>query len=480
MAYYIFSMEPIWNLEAMTTKKRTEKLTSRVLGRLARELPEGDEVWDTDLPGYHVRAGKRGLSLRLSYYNAIGKRRVLTLGRYGHKMTADQARDDAAEAALIIRQGGDPRGVLEEAKAEAERQQQQTLRAYLDGPYTAYQKRKKDGEATLRRIRHAFADWLDQPMGSLALADVERWQADQEAQDKPRAFTTLQRDYGALLTLLAHAAERKVIPANPLKGVRLQKPALSEEELAEEGTERRYLVPEEVEALFAGLEAYQEQKREQHRNSRAHGKAYLPDLDRVEYVDHVAPWILTMFYTGFRPGDLFGLRWEHVNLAFATIRKVVEKSAHKRPEPQTFPLSAAAVGILKAWHRQQGKPAAGLVFPSPITGRRLDKAAMQKPWATIRKLAGLPGDLALYTLRHNFASQLVMAGIDLLTVSKLMAHADIQTTITFYAHLAPDHKRDAAEAFAKLAPGNETAATEAGEEGPEVLEHPEAAHNGRT
>ncbi len=73
-----------------------------------------------------------------------------------------------------------------------------------------------------------------------------------------------------------------------------------------------------------------------------------------------------------------------------------------------------------------------------------------------------------------------MAGIDLLTVSKLMAHADIQTTITFYAHLAPDHKRDAAEAFAKLAPGNETAATEAGEGSPEVLQHPEAVHNGST
>ncbi|GGX89962.1 integrase [Litchfieldella qijiaojingensis] len=444
--------------------KKTEKLTTRVLERLARELPEGDEVWDKDLSGYHVRAGKRGLTLRLSYYNLTGKRRVLTIGRYGaDNLTADSGRKRAKEARSVVTQGGDPRAVLEEAKAEAERQQQQTLRAYLDGPYAAYQNRMKDGAANLRRIKNDFSDWLDKPMSSLARVDVERWQADQEAMDKPRAFGTLKRTYDALCGLLAHAAERKVIPAHPLKGVKLQKPALSDEELAEQGAERRYLEPEEVEALFAGLEAYQEEKRQQRRSSRAHGKAYLPDLDGVAYVDHVKPWILTMFYTGFRPGDLFGLRWEHVNLTFATARKVIEKTAHKRPEPQTFPLSRAAVDVLKTWWKQLGEPKTGLVFSSPVTGKRMSSTAMQKPWAAVRKLAGLPDDLQLYTLRHNFASQLVMGGVDLLTVSKLMAHADIQTTIAHYAHLAPDHKRDAVELFARKAPGqgDEIAAEEA-------------------
>ncbi|HSP31778.1 MAG TPA: tyrosine-type recombinase/integrase, partial [Halomonas sp.] len=64
----------------------------------------------------------------------------------------------------------------------------------------------------------------------------------------------------------------------------------------------------------------------------------------------------------------------------------------------------------------------------------------------------------LYSLRHNFASQLVLAGIDLLTVSKLMAHSDIQTTIQFYAHLRPDHTRDAVEAFANQGPSRQDTA----------------------
>ncbi|WP_280554193.1 site-specific integrase [Halomonas sp. 25-S5] len=240
-----------------------------------------------------------------------------------------------------------------------------------------------------------------------------------------------------------------MIPANPLACVKLQKPAVSEEEMAEQASQRRYLEAHEVAALFTGLDAYQEEKREQRRQSRAHGKAYLPTLDGLAYVDHVVPFIKLMYYTGLRPGDLFGLRWDHVNLTFATIRKVIEKTAHHRPEPMTFPLSTSAVGVLKAWHQQQGAPASGVVFPSPHNGKRMSQTAMQKPWARVRHLAGLPADLLLYSLRHNFASQLIMGGADLLAVSKLMAHSDIQTTIQHYAHLRPDHTRDAVEAFAR-------------------------------
>lgn len=272
------------------------------------------------------------------------------------------------------------------------------------------------------------------------------------------AFTTLTRAYGALCTMLAHAAERHIIPAHPLEKVKLQKPALNDDEMAEQADSRRYLEAWEVDALFAGLAAYQEEKREQRRQSRAHGKAYLPDLDNVAYVDHVAPWIQTMYFTGLRPGDLFGLRWEHVILEDdakkSKIRKVVEKTAHHRPEPMTFPLSTRIAGILRAWHQQQGKPARGLVFPSPRTGKRMTQTAMQKPWARIRQLSGLPENLVLYSLRHNFASQLVMEGNDLLTVAKLMAHSDIQTTIQHYAHLRPDHTHDAVEGFATRSGSN--------------------------
>ncbi len=157
------------------------KLTEQVLKELTQKPPSAN-VFDTDLAGYHVRPSKRGLTFRLFYRTKTGKQRILTIGRYGI-LTAAQARDSANNALATVALGGDPRALLDEAKAEEKHQQEQTLRAYLDGPYTAYQNRKKDGKGTLRRIQKDFSDWLDKPMSSLTRAEVERWQARQETKE---------------------------------------------------------------------------------------------------------------------------------------------------------------------------------------------------------------------------------------------------------------------------------------------------------
>ena len=43
-----------------------------------------------------------------------------------------------------------------------------------------------------------------------------------------------------------------------------------------------------------------------------------------------------------------------------------------------------------------------------------------------------------YTLRHSFASQLVMAGVSIFKVSAFLGHASVTTTQKHYAHLAPE------------------------------------------
>ena len=62
----------------------------------------------------------------------------------------------------------------------------------------------------------------------------------------------------------------------------------------------------------------------------------------------------------------------------------------------------------------------------------------------IANQARIDGLTKLHTLRHTFASHLVMSGVDLPTVKKLMGHSDIQTTM-IYAHLAPDHLQEAVD-----------------------------------
>jgi len=413
-----------------------EKLTTSSLNKYVKELPQQD-IYDTELKGYHARPGKKGLTLRVFYRNSINKQKVYTIGAYG-VCTSAEGRAEAKRILALVAQNIDPNAEIEIEKQNKLDEESQTLKSYLDGPYTRHQKRKKSGGQTLNTIKKHFVSWYSQPMSKLKRSDVEVWQTDMEANNK--AFATIQRTYGAIQTLLNHAAEKEVIKLNPIKAVRLEKPAMTEAELNTSGTSRRYLDNEEITALFKGIDLYQENKRQQRDNSRSHGKPHLLDLNSVKFVDHVKPFVMTMFYTGFRQGDLYGLRWEHVDLKLNTITKTIEKTAHHNPEARSFPIGKSPKKVLNDWWKQNSSPKSGYVFPGK-TGKRMSSTALQKPWAKIRELAKLSGGLDMYTLRHNFASQLIMGGADLLTVSMLMAHKDIQTTIQHYGHLKPDHAR---------------------------------------
>jgi site-specific recombinase XerD len=56
-----------------------------------------------------------------------------------------------------------------------------------------------------------------------------------------------------------------------------------------------------------------------------------------------------------------------------------------------------------------------------------------------------------FTLRHTFASRLVMADVNLLTVKELMGHKTINITCR-YAHLAPSHQFATVEKIANSTP----------------------------
>jgi integrase len=157
------------------------------------------------------------------------------------------------------------------------------------------------------------------------------------------------------------------------------------------------------------------------------------------YTDHLTPLVLLAKNTGCRRGELLQLRWRDIDLKSA--RLTIRGDGAKSGTTRVVALNVEAVSVLKAW---QPRPADADAFVfQNAEGDSL--GGIKTAFLKLLQDAKIVG-FRFHDLRHDFASKLVQAGVDLNTVRELLGHADLKMTLR-YAHLAPEHQ---AAAVAKL------------------------------
>jgi site-specific recombinase XerD len=77
---------------------------------------------------------------------------------------------------------------------------------------------------------------------------------------------------------------------------------------------------------------------------------------------------------------------------------------------------------------------------------RLTPRSIQRIVQNYAKLAGITKHVSPHTLRHSFATDLLMNGADLRSVQSLLGHANIATT-QIYTHITDPHLREVHEKF---------------------------------
>jgi len=405
----------IWS--AMKTK-----FTAKLLATLAPQ-EKAYRVHDTQQPGLCIRVLP---SSHMSYMVTWGRNKTATLGRV-NVVTLEQARREAARYLAEAHEHGEPLAITQARLSDA----MPTLDAFLRDQFEPWAlAHQRDGDNSVRAIRHSFADLLALPMDQVTQKRIEQVRTGWLAAGRSPA--TANRNVTRLKGLLSRAVDWGVLPEHPLAKVK---------RLKVDGRGRvRYLDLAEEQALRKALDDREESIRADRDSANAwrtaRNRELLPDLRAAKFADHLKPLVLLSLNTGMRRGEVFNLHWRDVNFQgkFLTVEGETSKSGQTRH----IPLNKEALSVLKAWRGDLVR--VGFVFPAKDAGR-LDN--VKKSWDGVLKLAKVE-NFRWHDLRHTFASKLVMAGVALNTVRELLGHSDIAMTLR-YAHLAPDTKAAAVE-----------------------------------
>jgi|GEM_PF-846948 len=181
-------------------------------------------------------------------------------------------------------------------------------------------------------------------------------------------------------------------------------------------------------------------------NVKARRDRYVTPEEEVLLLEHAEARLRTAIvfsiHTGLRQDELVSLAWSEVNLKVGRFGEVkVRGEVAKDREDRHIPLSATARAILDSLPKPIRQDNRVFAFLGSSRGNvnRMWYEALEA--SKLNQDAARPQRVTWHTLRHTFASRLVMAGVDLATVQKLMGHSNITTTMR-YAHLARPHVED--------------------------------------
>ena len=135
--------------------------------------------------------------------------------------------------------------------------------------------------------------------------------------------------------------------------------------------------------------------------------------------------------TGMRSGEIFKLTWADIDLNHGFILLKDTKNGR----PRQVPINNCVKEVLERVSTKRVENHR-YVFHCPKsikTGKHIDNIG--KSYRSALSRAGIV-DFTFHDLRHTFASQLVMSGVQLLVVSKLLGHSTLTMTLR-YAHLSP-------------------------------------------
>ena len=178
--------------------------------------------------------------------------------------------------------------------------------------------------------------------------------------------------------------------------------------------------------------------------------------------DQWEAFFVLLLFTGIRPGEALGLKWNDIEGGILRIRRALVRVAGREPSLEdtkttrgrrVIPLSDQPVEALQqhrrsqvAWRLKLGTAYKDqeLIFANETGGFADAHNITGRHFKPILQRARLPA-LRLYDLRHSCATLLLASGEHPKVVQERLGHASIALTLDTYSHVVPGMQQRASE-----------------------------------
>lgn len=143
-------------------------------------------------------------------------------------------------------------------------------------------------------------------------------------------------------------------------------------------------------------------------------------------------FLTTLYAAGLRLSEAAGLQISDID----SHRMLLRVACGKGKKERHVPLSPRLLKELRVYWIEY-RPSLYL-FPGKRPDRPYAPTSIQKAIKKSASLAGIKKRVHPHVLRHSYATGLLEAGVDLLTISRLLGHASFTTTM-IYLHCRREH-----------------------------------------
>ena len=165
-------------------------------------------------------------------------------------------------------------------------------------------------------------------------------------------------------------------------------------------------------------------------------------------MDTTSLCVLLSLYTGLRVGEVCGLMWGDIDFkkSILTVSRTVQRirtgvhgtrltvdSPKSKTSQRSIPIPVFLMDILRNFRCNDS------FYILSGSAKVTEPRTLQHRFKSILKKADLPS-VNYHCLRHMFATNCLQAGFDVKTLSEILGHASVETTLDRYVHSSMERK----------------------------------------